>query len=104
MRLHVKKTHLEILFIYLGNKKIYCIFNTRCIISVLFSTQHKLFHNFIFFCPNNTFITKNRPKCKYKVVQIWPELFVRKQVTVCPGHIWTTLYQHGCLKVIKHFT
>ena len=29
---------------------------------------------------------------KYKVVQIWPGLFVCKQVTVCPGHIWTTLY------------
>jgi hypothetical protein len=28
----------------------------------------------------------------YKVVQIWPGLFVWKQVTVCPGHIWTTLY------------
>ena len=30
----------------------------------------------------------------YKVVQIWPGLFVCKQVTVCPGHIWTTLYNH----------
>ena len=28
----------------------------------------------------------------YKVVQIWPGLFVCKQITVCPGHIWTTLY------------
>ena len=28
----------------------------------------------------------------YKVVQIWPGLFVCKQVTVFPGHIWTTLY------------
>ena len=26
------------------------------------------------------------------VVQIWPGLTVCKQVTVCPGHIWTTLY------------
>jgi hypothetical protein len=26
------------------------------------------------------------------VVQIWPGLFVCKQVTVCPGHIWTTWY------------
>jgi hypothetical protein len=26
------------------------------------------------------------------VVQIWPALIVCKQVTVCPGHIWTTLY------------
>ena len=29
---------------------------------------------------------------RYKVVQIWPGRFVCKQVTVCPGHIWTTLY------------
>ena len=28
----------------------------------------------------------------YKVVQIWPGLFVCKQVTVCPSHIWTTMY------------
>ena len=26
------------------------------------------------------------------MVQIWPGLFVCKQVTVCPDHIWTTLY------------
>jgi hypothetical protein len=32
------------------------------------------------------------PGLMYKVVQIWPGLFVCKQVTVCPGHIWTTLY------------
>jgi hypothetical protein len=28
----------------------------------------------------------------YKMVQIWPGRFVCKQITVCPGHIWTTLY------------
>jgi hypothetical protein len=28
---------------------------------------------------------------KHKVVEIWPGLIVCKQVTVCPGHIWTTL-------------
>jgi hypothetical protein len=33
-----------------------------------------------------------RPPIEYKVVQIWPGRFVCKQVTVCPGHIWTTLY------------
>jgi hypothetical protein len=36
---------------------------------------------------------------KYKVVQIWPGLFVCKQVTVCPGHIlnhlvFTTFADH----------
>ena len=38
---------------------------------------------------NNGYFTL-RPM--YKVVQIWPGRFVCKQVTVCPGHIWTTLY------------
>jgi hypothetical protein len=28
----------------------------------------------------------------YKVVQIWPGLFVCKQSVISPGHIWTTLY------------
>ena len=35
-------------------------------------------------CPNILYI--------YKVVQIWPGLIVCKQVTIYPGHIWTTLY------------
>jgi hypothetical protein len=35
---------------------------------------------------------------EYKVVQIWPGLIVCKQVTVCPGDIWTTLYT-----VLPHF-
>ena len=34
------------------------------------------------------------PVSKYKVVQIWPGRFVCKQVTVFPGHIWTTLYMY----------
>jgi hypothetical protein len=50
-----RKTPLEIHFMYLGNKEIYCIFNTCCIISLLFSTKCSLFHNFIFFCSNNSF-------------------------------------------------
>ena len=32
------------------------------------------------------------PKFIYKVVQIWPGLFVCKQAGYSPGHIWTTLY------------
>jgi hypothetical protein len=45
-----------------------------------------------------SWVIKLTPKTKtYKVVQIWPGLIVCKQVTVCPGHIWTTLYhsEHG---------
>jgi hypothetical protein len=34
----------------------------------------------------------------YKAVQIWPGLTVCKQVTVCPGHIWTTSY----FKTLSH--
>jgi hypothetical protein len=44
----------------------------------------------------------------YKVVQIWPGLFVCKQVTVYPGHIWTTLYLEilgsGRMKYSKLYT
>jgi hypothetical protein len=35
----------------------------------------------------------------YKVVQIWLGWFVCKQVTVCPGHIWTTLYVRDSLYI-----
>jgi hypothetical protein len=38
------------------------------------------------------FSTGFRKNLTYKVVQIWPGLFLCKQVTVCPSHIWTTLY------------
>jgi hypothetical protein len=53
-RTHLKKT-LEIHFIYLGNKEIYCIFKTCCVICVLFSTKCHLCHNFIFVYSNDTF-------------------------------------------------
>jgi hypothetical protein len=36
-----------------------------------------------------------RREVLYKVVQIWPGRFVCKQVTVCPDHIWTTLYYNN---------
>jgi hypothetical protein len=39
----------------------------------------------------------------YKVVQIWPGLIVCKQVTVCPGHIWTTLYITNCFETRDNF-
>jgi hypothetical protein len=42
-----------------------------------------------------------RVLCTYKVVQIWPGLFVCKQVTVCSGHIWTTLYILSTVEVDK---
>jgi hypothetical protein len=40
---------------------------------------------------------------KYKVVQIWPGLIVCKQVTVCPGNIWTTLYHGFVIAVLKRY-
>jgi hypothetical protein len=36
----------------------------------------------------------------YKVFQIWPGLIVCKLVTVCPGHIWTTLYKHTLILLL----
>jgi hypothetical protein len=50
-------------FIYLGNKEIYCTFKTCCIISVLFSTKFRLFHNFTFPCLNNTHVS-HKPYAK----------------------------------------
>ena len=54
MRTHVKKTLLEIHFTWLGDKEIYWIFKTRCIIPVLLSTNCHLFHNFISLWSNVT--------------------------------------------------
>jgi hypothetical protein len=61
-----KKRPLQINFIYLHNKKFYSIFKIYCIISVLFSTKCRLFHNFIFFCSNRTFFTNHTLKFKYQ--------------------------------------
>ena len=41
------KTQIEIHFMCLDNKRIYFVFKTCCLISVLFSTKYKLFHDFI---------------------------------------------------------
>jgi len=60
--MHVKKMPLEIHFMYLGNKEIYCTFKTRCIISVLFSTEFHLFCNFIFSYSNNMFFINPHAK------------------------------------------
>ena len=55
---------------------------------------------------SDIFCSSIRPCCRttymYKVVQIWPGLCVCKQVTVCPGHIWTTLY-YTALRVMCKF-
>jgi len=53
------KTHLKIHFIYSDNKEIYRFFKTFWITPALFSTKCHLFHNFIFFCSNNTFFTNH---------------------------------------------
>jgi hypothetical protein len=52
-------------------------------VSVLFGSSSRSIHQW------NTYI--RLLSVRYKVVQIWPGLIVCKQVTVCPGHIWTTL-------------
>jgi hypothetical protein len=52
-----RKTPLEIHFIYSSNKEIYCIFNMCCIISGVYSTKCHLFHDFVFFCSNNTHVS-----------------------------------------------
>ena len=61
-----KNTPLWIHFIYFSNKETYCICKTYCTISVLCSTIFYLFHNFIFFCSNKTFLINNALKFKYQ--------------------------------------
>ena len=61
------KTPLEIYYIYLDIKEVYCIFETCCIITVLFSTKCRSFRNLIFFCPNNNHVFhKHSQKFKYQ--------------------------------------
>ena len=59
------RTSLQIHFIYLGKKDIYCSFKSCCIISVLFSTKLHLFRDFIIFCSGNIFFIKHVLKFKY---------------------------------------
>jgi len=56
---------LEMHFIYLGKKEIYCIFKTCCLLSNLFSTKPYLFHALIIFCSRNTFFIRHVLKFKY---------------------------------------
>ena len=74
--------------IYLSQLK----FKSLCNISrnESYETLRKRKHLFINFIHMHTYVRTYMRT--YKVVQIWPGLFVCKQVTVCPGHIWTTLY------------
>jgi hypothetical protein len=65
IRESVYEKTLEIYFIYLGKKEIYCSFKTCCIISVLLSTKWHFFHDFIIFCSSNTYFVKHEPKFKY---------------------------------------
>lgn len=64
MQIYVEKPLVEIQFIYLGSKEIFCIFKTCCMIWVLFSTQCRVFHSFVFFCSNNMFFIKHALKFK----------------------------------------
>jgi hypothetical protein len=76
------KISLEIHFIHLGKKEIYCTFKTCCIISVLFSTKCYLFHNFIFFFSNNKFLVNHALKFKY---------LPREDTALCGDHacLWS---------------
>ena len=80
-----KKSPLEMNFIQLGKKKIYCIFQTCCIISALFSTKCYLFHNFIFFCSNNIFFINHVLKFKYESSHLRVNV---AHWTDCPQEWW----------------
>jgi hypothetical protein len=49
---------------YLSSKEIYCILRYA---AALFSKKRYLFHNFIFFCLNNTFFINKVLKFKYQL-------------------------------------
>lgn len=72
-----KSTPQEIHFIYLDSREIYCIFNTWCIIGILFSTQCHVFQNLSFFGSNNTHSYalqfKYQPSCLKVISSMnWP--------------------------------
>ena len=59
-----RRTPLEICFIYLGKKHIYCIFK-KCCISVLFPKKWHLFRDCIILCLGNTVFINHVLKFKY---------------------------------------
>jgi len=74
---------------------------TQCAISADFkvpsSSSHVyslMFQNFTINIMFKTHIPEIICVCIYKVVQIWPGLFVCKSGDISPGHIWTTLYMY----------
>jgi hypothetical protein len=69
LQLHQERNHLEIYVIYLENKEICWVLKTCYIISVLFSSDSLLFHNFRFFSSNNKFFYIKKLKVKVKVKQ-----------------------------------
>jgi hypothetical protein len=66
----VKKTSLEVYFLYLGKMEVYWIFKMCCIVSVLLPTKYCLFHNFIFFHSYNMFFV-DHVKGKVIPLQAW---------------------------------
>jgi hypothetical protein len=67
MQGHVKSKRRSLFYIaYLGNKEIYWLCKTCCMICVLFSTKCCLFHNFIFLSSSNTFFMNHVLKFKYQ--------------------------------------
>jgi len=68
---NVKKSLLEIHFIYLSRKRLRFVLQTRCIITIIFYTKCHLFHNFFFLCSNHTdFLINCALKYKYQPVHL----------------------------------
>jgi hypothetical protein len=92
----------------LPGQTVTCIHTNRPghIWTTLYISQHLSYFSILFIYGTgvrlDTYITLYT-FVKHKVVQIWPGLFVCKQVIVCSGHIWTTLYMPSCLKTLYHF-
>jgi hypothetical protein len=68
---NMKKSFLEIHFVYLSRKRLRFVLQTHCIISILFYTKCHLFHNFFFLCSNHTdFFITCALKFKYQPVHL----------------------------------
>jgi hypothetical protein len=79
----------------------FCNFSS-CLLHSLIWRWTKCVSAAFLLCCFACFVTFNLKARIYKVVQIRPGRFVCKQVTVCPGHIWTTLYEilASCLPLV----
>jgi hypothetical protein len=99
MQMHIKETPLEMFFMYLGNKEIYWIFQTCCIVSVLFFT--KFYFIILYFFMQMNFFINHALKFKYQLGHVkvkwrWEYTKVCNAIGLSTSIWWTADgVQHG---------